>query len=59
MQAMTQQHLEPLATADLLNMDPACFKDPAAGLRLHSDGPSHPPRILLLQAPPATAHTAG
>ena len=45
---MTRQHLEPVATADLPNMDPAFFKDPAAGLRLHSEGPSHPPRILLL-----------
>ncbi|MGE4240702.1 arsenical resistance protein ArsH [Ramlibacter sp.] len=45
---MTQQRPEPFATADLPNLDPACFKDPAAGLRPHSEGPSHPPRILLL-----------
>jgi arsenic resistance protein ArsH len=48
MQEMTQQQPEPFAAADLRNTDPACFQDPAAGLRPHSEGPSHPPRILLL-----------
>ncbi len=45
---MTEQKAEALALADLPNMDPACFEDPAAGLLPRSEGPTHPPRILLL-----------
>lgn len=45
---MTEHRAEALALADLPSMDTTCLQDSAAGLRPRSEGPSHPPRILLL-----------